>query len=348
MTTRIGLVGAGRFANLHLHAYQSLPAQIVAVCDPDRNQRKIAQEKFNIPEDYSSLDEMLDRESIDLVDIVSDEASHSNLVLQALDAGKHVFVEKPLSMSEDTAQQIGKRASDRNLQVIAGHINRFGAGYQHLRTVLDRGDLGDLSNMRFRRDFSRSWFPDFGQRVHPVWESGIHDIDLAIWYANAPCQEVYAVEKYVSGLDYPDSFVAILTFANGIVATLDSAWLVPHAAPQTLGGALELSGAIDGAMELLGDHGAATYRSSHDGLSVHTDNTTTHPELTLWPTVDGKVSGAIVEELRYAIEVACGSRPNEVIPLNQAIESVRIAAAIQKAARDSTTISMENIWTSNA
>lgn len=341
MTTRVALVGAGRFGTLHLHAYQSLPAEIVAVCDPDRERLTVAQESFNVPAVYSTFQELLEHEPVDLVDIVSEETSHADLTLQAIAAGRGVFVEKPLSISVDDAEQIGAVASERDIPVVVGHVSRFGAGYQHLRNVLDHNHLGRVQNLRFRRDFSRSWFADFGKRAHPVWESGIHDIDLAIWYAGARCSQVYAVEQYTSGLNYPDTFVAVLTFTNGVVATIESAWLVPEAAPQTLGGALELDGTIEATAELLGDRGTATYRLAHDGLSVRTDTSTAHPELTLWPTVLGRVSGALVDELRYAIEVIEGDRANDVLPLGQTIESVRIAAAVQQSAQQGAPVSLE-------
>jgi predicted dehydrogenase len=338
---RVALAGAGRFGALHLHVFRSLPVEVVAVCDPDADRRVAVQEEFGIPAGYASLDELLEREGVDLVDVVSDESSHGELVLRAIDAGCHVLVEKPLCTDTGEAERIRARAEERGVHVVTGQISRFGAGYQHLRDVLDRGELGRPVNLRFRRDFSRSWFPAFGRRIHPVWESGVHDIDLAVWYAGAPCREVYAVERHVSGLDHPDTFVAVLTFANDVVATVESAWLVPDAAPQTVRGALELDGTIDAVAELLGDRGTATYRLAHDGLSVRTDSAVAHPELTLWPTVAGRVSGALREELGYAVEVAAGQRPNDVIPLDEAVEGVRIAAAIQHSAQRRARVSLE-------
>jgi len=338
---QVAVVGAGRFGALHLRVLRSLPVEVVAVCEPDAQRRAAVQREFGIPRGYASLDELLDGRRVDLVDVVSDESSHGELVLRAIDAGCHVFVEKPLCTDVDVAERIRSRAGERGVHVVTGQISRFGAGYQHLRDVLDRGELGRPVNLRFRRDFSRSWFPAFGKRIHPVWESGIHDIDLAIWYARARCREVYAVERGVSGLDHPDTLVAVLTFANDVVATVESAWLVPDAAPQTLRGALELDGTIDAVTELLGDRGTAAYRLAHDGLSVRTDSAVAHPELTLWPTVAGRVSGALREELGYAVDVATGRRPHDVIPLDDAVEGVRIAAAIQRSARRRAPVPLE-------
>lgn len=340
MTVRVALAGAGRFGRLHLRTYASLPVEVVAVCDPDPDARAAATRECAGAVGYAGLAELLDQESVDLVDVVSDESSHGELVLLALEAGCHVLVEKPLCTDPDVARQIRAEADARGLQVITGQISRFGAGYQHLREVLDSGELGRPINLRFRRDFSRAWFPAFGRRVHPVWESGIHDIDLAVWYAGAACRQVYAVQRNPSGLEYPDTLSAILTFAGDVVITVESAWLIPDAAPQTIRGALELDGTIESVTEILGDRGTASYRLAHDGLSVRTDRAVAHPELTLWPSVAGQVSGALATELGYAVEVAAGRRAPDVMPLGQAVHGVIIAAAIQESAERGAPVSI--------
>ncbi len=340
MVTRVALAGAGRFGTLHLRTFRDLPAHVVAVCDPDPEQLRRVRQEFGVPRTYPTLDELLAHEDVDLVDVASDEASHGALVLRALDAGCHVLVEKPLTLDPAEAEVIRARARERGRSVVTGQISRFGAGYQHLRDLVTAGDLGQVVNLRFRRDFSRSWFPAFGHRVHPVWESGIHDVDLAVWLAGAPCRDVYAVERNVSGLPYPDTFSAVLTFTNDVVATVESAWLVPDAAPQTLRGSLDLDGTIDAFTEVLGDRGTAGYRLAHDGLSVRTDRCVSHPELTLWPTVAGSVSGALRSELDHALKVARGERDNDVIPLDEAVEGVRVCDAIVRSAAERTRVSL--------
>jgi predicted dehydrogenase len=340
MVTRVALAGAGRFGTLHLRTFADLPARVVAVCDPDPGQLRRVQEEFGIPNVYPSLEELLAREDVDLVDVTSDEASHGALVLRALDAGCDVLVEKPLTLDPAEAEAIRRRARERGRSVVTGQISRFGAGYQHLHGLVTAGELGRVVNLRFRRDFSRSWFPAFGHRVHPVWESGVHDIDLAVWLAGAPCRDVYAVERHLSGLPYPDTFSAVLTFTDDTVATIESAWLVPDAAPQTLRGSLDLDGTIDATTEILGDRGTAGYRLAHDGLSVRTDRSVSHPELTLWPTVAGAVTGALRAELDYALRVARGERENDVMPLDEAVEGVRIADAITRSAATGTRVDL--------
>ncbi|PSK89695.1 myo-inositol 2-dehydrogenase/D-chiro-inositol 1-dehydrogenase [Murinocardiopsis flavida] len=327
---RIAIAGAGRFGALHLETFADLPAEVVAVAEPDAGRRAEVMARYRIARGYPALDALLAAEDVDLVDVAADEARHGGLVLAALRAGAHVFVEKPLALDPADAAAIEAEAGRRGLAVVAGQISRFAAGYAHIRGLLASGALGDPVHLRFRRDFSRTWFPAFGDRVHPVWESGIHDIDLALWFAGAPCVSGYAVQRSVSGRAHPDLFAATLEFANGVVATIESAWLVPEGAPQTLRGALDLEGTIDATAEVLGTRGTASYRLANDGLAVRTDDAVAHPELTLWPTVAGKIGGALREELAYAVDVAAGVRGNDLMPLGEAVEGVRIAAAIER------------------
>lgn len=328
---RVAVAGAGRFGALHLATFADLPVEVVAVAEPDEGRRAEVLARYGVARGYPDLGALLAAEEADLVDIAADEAHHGALVLAALRAGAHVLVEKPLALDPAEATQIEAEAGRRGLAVVTGQISRFAAGYAHIRELLDSGALGEPVHLRFRRDFSRSWFPAFGDRVHPVWESGIHDIDLAVWLAGAPCVSGYAVQRSVSGRTHPDMFAATLEFGNGVVATIESAWLVPDGAPQTLRGTLELDGTIDAAAEVLGTRGTASYRLANDGLALRTDDAVAHPELTLWPTVAGKVSGALREELGYAVDVAAGVRGNDLMPLSEAVEGVRIAAAIERA-----------------
>ena len=337
---RVALAGAGRFGALHLRALADLAVEVVALCDPDLDRAAEVAARHGVQRRYPSLDELLGAERVDLVDVVSDESSHAELVALALQAGAHVLVEKPLAMSSADAERLAAVATASGRAVVTGQISRFGAAYAHARGVLDGGELGRVVALRLRRDFSRDWFTSFGDRVHPVWESGIHDIDLAVWYAGAACTRVRAVAQDLSGHRHPDTFSAVLEFGNGVVATIESAWLVPRGAPQTLKGALELDGTIDASAELLCERGTVKLRLVNDGLAIWTDEGVVQPETALWPTVHGRVGGALRDELAYAVDVARGTRAHDVIPLEQAVEGVRIAEAVERAARTGETVEL--------
>ncbi len=340
-TLRVGVIGVGRFGRLHLNVLRQLPGcEVAAIADIDHKVLAEVSEKFGIPRTYAVASEMIDADDLDAIDIVSDEASHGGYVLACLGAGKHVFVEKPLATSYEEARRIHDAAKHSERIVVVGNISRFSQPYVSLKRALLSGRLGTLGIIRTKRDFSKFWFEYFGKRVHTVYESGIHDVDLILWYAEGPCVRVHAVERRMSGYAYPDLFHATLTFQSGLIATMTSAWLVPKGGPQNLVETLELDGTIDADIELVGDKGTARFRMAHSGLSVWTDEGVQHPELTLWPTEHGGVGGAIRAELQHFVAQAVRAEPSLIAPLTDSVYALKIADAIVESAREDRVIEL--------
>lgn len=334
---RIGLIGTGRFGRLHLKVLRQLAgAEVVALADVNGEALAAAAAEFGFPDSALHADplELIARGDLDAVDIVSDEPSHGPLTLAALDSGKHVIVEKPLAVSLPEARAILAKAEAAGKQALVGHISRFSQPYYTIKRRLTAGGLGRIAAIRTKRNFSRDWFDSFGKRVHPVYESGVHELDLLLWYTGARCRTVAAFERNMSGYEHPDLFSALLQFENGVVATLDSSWLVPPGAPRNLTETLELDGTIDAHIELIGEFGTAQYRLNHDGLSVWDVERSLQPEVTLWPTgPDGAVGGAIEAELGHFVRMIAANRPSPIMPLSDAVHVMEMADAIVESAR---------------
>ena len=332
---RIGVLGVGRFGRLHLKVLKQLPnCEVTAIADiNDDLLRQVANEQ-GIKKAYTDALDMIRDQELDIIDVVSDEDTHGIYVMEALKNGKHVFVEKPLATTYSDATKIEQLARTRGKQVMVGNISRFSQPYITLKHSLDSGVLGKLGIIRTKRHFSREWFEHFGKRIHPVYESGIHDIDLILWYTDSRCQEVYAVERKMAGYKYPELFSAILTFENGLVATLDSSWLVPRGGPQNLVETLELDGTIDADIELIGSNGLANFKMIHSGLSIWTDRGIQHPELTLWPTEHDGIGGAIRAELQHFLYQLERGAESPIAPLRDSVEALKIADAIVQSAQE--------------
>lgn len=335
---RIGLVGFGRFARLHARAYATIPGcRITAVCDHDPVALHAAAELAPGAERYDDLARMLDAGSLDAVDIVTDETAHGAQALACLERDLPVLVEKPLATTGPEARAIGELASARGLPALVGYVSRFDHRYAFVRAAVADGRLGDVVSVSARRSFSRAWFASFGDRVHPVFESMIHDIDLAQWYLDAPVRSVYArtlAAAAADGIEAPDVLAALLTAEDGRIATLQSTWLTPGAAPQNLPGApldpLDLEGTIDAQLDVSGTRGTARV-TLDDGPRVWTDERAVS-SAGLWPVVHGQLGGALREELAHFVACATERRPSTIVPLSQSVESVEIAEAIIRSA----------------
>lgn len=330
-TNRPGVViaGVGRFGDLHARAWAEAGARIVGLVDPDADRLAEMARTHRVERTGTDLAILLGQVRPDIVVIASDEASHAELAVTALTAGSHVFVEKPLALCAADAWRIADTAQAHQRQVVTGHISRFTAQMTRMRARVERGAVGRLCALRLRRDFSRAWFLSFGDRVDPVWESCVHDIDLAISFAGTRVRRVVAMRSSAAGDAAPSVVTALLEFDSGVIATVESAWLVPTSAPGTLDdGPLDLDGAIVGEAEVLGLDGILKQRLVSDALVEWTKTGFQVPDLSLWPEEDGAVGGALRREVRYALAVCTGRRRPDLMPLEQACWGVEAAEAI--------------------
>ena len=328
------IAGVGRFGALHARVWTEAGARIVGLVDPDLTRLAQVGGGYGEAETGTDLGALLDRVRPDVVVIASVEDSHAGLAVTALNAGSHVFVEKPLALSSADAWRIAETAEAQDRQVVAGHISRFTAQMTRMRAGVERGAVGTLCALRLRRDFSRAWFLDFGDRVHPVWESCIHDIDLAVSFARTRVRRVTAMSSAAAGDAAPSVVTALLEFDNGVIATVESAWLVPATAPGTLDdGPLALDGAIVAEAEVLGLDGMLKQRLVSDALVEWTGAGVQVPDLSLWPEEDGAVGGALRREVAYALGVVTGRRRPDVMPIEQACWGVEAAEAIVESLR---------------
>jgi predicted dehydrogenase len=322
------IAGTGRFGTLHGRVWQEAGAHVVGLCDVDGQRLEEASKLLGVTSLSRELSMLLETTAADVVVVASDEGSHVSLALEALSHGCHVFVEKPMALSGDDAWRIREGARAANRHVVAGQISRFAAPYARMKATLDSGGVGRLCALRLRRDFSREWFLSFGDRVHPVWESCIHDIDLAISFVGRPVTRVTAVQSAAAGNAAPSVVSALLEFGNGVIATIESAWLVPQGAPQTLAGALALEGSIIAEAEILGLDGVLRQSLVSGGLVEWTGSGASLPDLSLWPEEDGRIGGALRQEVEYARGVFTGVREPDRVPLEEVCWGVSAAEAI--------------------
>jgi predicted dehydrogenase len=323
---RVGVIGLGRFGRLHARTFTELGCTLAAVCDPDT----AALAEVDVEARFTSVDAMLAEAELDAVSIVSDEPTHGEVALRCLEHDLAVFVEKPLATSLDQAQAVASEAERRGRLVMVGNISRFDARYAMLR----RQSFGRISLVAARRNFSTAWFAAYGSRVHPVFESMVHDLDLALWFLPAPVRRVYA-QSLASGAadtDVPDVLVATLTTADGALAVLQSAWLAPAGAPSTLAPPFDLEGTIDAQLDVVGTERAGRVDAMAPGVSVWGSEGTTVPDVGLWPEIHGRMAGALRDELAHFVECVRAGTQSPIAPLADSVQAVALAEAIVRSA----------------
>ncbi len=338
---RVGLAGLGRFGKLHASVLGSLPGvELAAVCDPRPDEVAAAAAAYG-SSGFSDFEAMLDEAPLDAVFIVTPEPLHAEQALAALHRDIGVFVEKPLAMTSAEAERVATAAEAARLPLQVGFVLRFDVQHRLLQSEIAGGALGEVVSIRTKRNVSKAWFPDFGDRAHPIQETAVHDVDLLLWYAASPVVRVQAVERNLSGMRYPDVCWALLEFANGAVGILETSWFVPVGAPANVV-TPAWRGTIDAEIEVIGTEGSSRIRLLDGPLSFWSADYTAMPETGMWPAIGGTVAGALREEDAHFIARVRGAEPESVTSVADAIAGLRVGEAIVASGTSGTAVALDN------
>lgn len=235
---RIGVIGIGSVAKKYIRDMRRLsiegqPNQIVIGCDADPSRRDIAQSHYGIPEFTTDYREVLSRDDVDAVVILTAMQSHGEITRAALAAGKHVLVEKPMSMDLAEAAQIVKDAkTSKGILVCAPHVTLSGT-YQNMWRAIDSGRIGrPVSARGFYGWSGPNWGPWFYEPGGgPMFDLGVYNVTTLTGLLG-PCQRVMAMtgiaipERIVDNRQITvrtdDNFQLLLDFGNqcfGVITT---------------------------------------------------------------------------------------------------------------------------------
>lgn len=247
MTLRFGLIGCGRVAPRHAQSLLQLQeTDLVAVADVKPARADHFAHEYGATPHHSHTD-LLARNDIDAVSICVPSGLHAQVAIDAMQAGKHVLVEKPIAITlEDADRMIAvSEATGRILGVVLQ--NRYNHPMQQLRAAIDQGKLGPLylGNACVRWYRPQSYYED---EWHGTWamdggalmNQSIHHIDALQWFMG-PVQSVYAYSATLAHqMEAEDVGVAVIRFANGALATVEGSTLTW---PQNLEGSVSIFGA---------------------------------------------------------------------------------------------------------
>ena len=224
------IVGCGAIAPTHAKAIAALPgdARLTHCCDENATLAGEFAAKYNLK--TATFEELLRAPSIDVISFCTPSGLHASLGVRALEAGKHVVIEKPMEVTTAACDTLlaAQRSSGGKLAIISQH--RFDPSSQLVRATLDRGELGKLVLAEARIPWFRTqdyydsgawrgtWAFDGGGCL---MNQGIHTVDLLLWLAG-PVKTVYAQMRTAAHerIEVEDVVSATLTFANGAIGTL--------------------------------------------------------------------------------------------------------------------------------
>jgi predicted dehydrogenase len=330
---RIGLAGVGRFGQLHANVLASLPGvELTALADPDAACLAQVADRYSVAVRHGDAQALIEDDSLDAVVLATPDEQHGPQARAALARGRHLFVEKPLAASWQEAQELQRLAAEAGLILQAGFILRYEASHRWLHQQIAGQQFGDLVSIRCQRNCSRSSFSAIADRIHAVHRTLIHDIDLLLWLSGSRVTSVMALEYRQGNHLSPQGCFALLRLANGCVGQLESSWTVPAQAPANVLSE-HWQGCIDAELAVVGTARTARLQGLQTPLQIWSDTDLQRPDTALWPELDGRVFGALRDQLADFTTSVCKANPSPIANLNDAVEALRIAEAIIEASR---------------
>lgn len=264
----IGIIGGGIWAAHHVNAVRDLErqrmARLVAVCA--RTQQTVSRlcEQYRI-EGTTDYRDLLARQDIDAVSIVTPDHLHREMTVAAARAGKHVLVEKPMDLSVKGCNEMLEAARENRVMLFVDFHKRYDPVQQKVRDLVVGRRLGTIeygyAYMEDKIIVPRDWLSKWAAQTTPFWFLGIHQVDLLRWTLNSEVRNVLAHSFRGKleglGIDTPDAVKAELEFEDGAVVTVDVSWILPEGFEAVVNQGLRLVG-TEGLIEVdTQDRGAA-------------------------------------------------------------------------------------------
>ena len=255
---KFALVGCGRIAKRHselLGHRQIQGASLVSVCDVVEEKAKRIGESFNVPY-YTDMDEMMQREDIDVVSVLTETGNHARHVINLAKFGKDIIVEKPMALTIDDADDMIMACEKNGCRLFVIKQNRFNVPVVKMREALEAGRFGDLfmGTVRVRWSRTQEYYDRDAWRGTWAMDGGVitnqasHHIDMLTWMMGK-VDSVYAKGiRAMADIEAEDTAAIILKFRNGGIGIIEATTAIR---PKDLEGSISILGEL-GSVEIGG------------------------------------------------------------------------------------------------
>jgi predicted dehydrogenase len=270
--------------------------------------------------------------NVEAVIIAASEWEHSAPVLAALDARKHVLVEKPMAVSHTDAAEMLRRAALAGVKLMVCHSLRFDPRFVAMRQAVAEGAIGEVLHLYARRNPPQAAVERVLGRFPLAYWLMPHDIDMMLWTTGSPVTKVMAYSR-AGGKERTDFIIAVLTFANGAIGVVESSWGTPgHGGrPQTEWFTVRGTG---GAAEVLGhENGVAVYRAGKEAE---------YPDTGYTPVIHDQLDGIFRRLLMHFGAVVREQSP-PIINGYDGFAAVQVAWAIERSLAEGREITLPEV-----
>jgi predicted dehydrogenase len=220
---RLAQIGLGAWGKNLARNFSSL-AELALLCDVDEERRTEAGLAYPKARTTSSFDDVLADDSVEAVVVATPVPTHFDLARRALEAGKHVFVEKPPAMRGAEIEELCDLAEERERVLMPGHLLLYHPGVQKLKEIVDSGELGEVLYVYGNRQNLGT----FRTNENALWSLGVHDLSVLLHLLGEEPIEVRAHGNAFLNPGVEDVVFCYLRFPSGKMAHMHLSWLDPH------------------------------------------------------------------------------------------------------------------------
>jgi predicted dehydrogenase len=223
VTARIAQVGIGQWGKNLVRNFAEL-GDLTWLCDADPARLTEFGARYPSARITADVDELLADDAVDAVVVATPVPTHYDLAKRALEAGKHVFVEKPPAMRGAEMEDLCELAEERGLVLMPGHLLLYHPGVRKLKELVDAGELGDVLCVYGNRQNLGT----IRKHENALWSLGVHDLSVLLYLIDEEPSEVWAHGNAFLNPGVEDVVFCYLRFPSGKIAHMHLSWLDPH------------------------------------------------------------------------------------------------------------------------
>ena len=221
----VAVVGCGYWGPNLIRNFNALPeCKVRYVCDKDEKRLAHMKQLYPSVEPTKDFDKIVGDKEVDAVVVVTPVHLHHELAKKALQAGKHTFVEKPMTQTSEQSYELVQIAAKKELTLMVGHTFIYSAPVRRIKEIVMSGDIGEIQYISSRR----LNLGLFQKDINVAWDLAPHDISIILYFLGKPPISVNCQGKAHINKDIEDVTNMSLDFENGGFATIHSSWLDPN------------------------------------------------------------------------------------------------------------------------
>lgn len=314
--TNVGVIGVGAMGYNHVRIYSELEnTNLVAISDMVRGTLDSVSKEFNTV-GYVDMDNILQLDDVEAVNICVPTVFHHDVVMNAIEAGKNVLVEKPIASKLTEAREMINAAKDAGVTLATGHVERFNPAVRVAKELIDAGEIGEVVTAHAKR---LGPYPPRIRDVGVAIDLAIHDIDIFNYLFESKANTVFAnMSSNLKNCEFEDHAEIMTKYDNEVLSILETNWLTPYKKRQ-----LNITG-VDGIISVdYGNQSVTVYKENDKVEKVKVEN-----------------KEPLKEELRSFVN-AVQTKTEPEVSGEDGYEALKIVEAAMRSSKDKNLIYLE-------